>query len=234
MSSTDPLAQAQANPASAEKTYNQILAEDSSTADAQLLRDKETALIKLGELYRNQKNAKALAEVIALSPCLLLYNKVRTLLDLFSAITNSQETKMNALTDEIARAKAEKGVSSKSLETRLVGLQLESQQLQLTLTLIDNLLTELKHLDDKTILTEVYSVLRRVYCGIGNLPKAKVCLSLPLSLFLFLFHPDTLSVCQSGILHAEDKDYTTTYLYFFEAFENLSSQGDDGALGALK
>jgi hypothetical protein len=36
---------------------------------------------------------------------------------------------------------------------------------------------------------------------------------------------------QSSILHAEDKDYTTASL---EAFENLSSQGEDGALGALK
>ncbi|KXN80921.1 putative 26S proteasome regulatory subunit rpn6 [Leucoagaricus sp. SymC.cos] len=129
MSSTDPLAQAQANPASAEKTYNQILAEDSSTADAQLLRDKETALIKLGKLYQNQKNVKELAEVIALS-CSFM-----------SSITKVCQKSYTPLT---------------SLETCLVSLQLESQQLQLTLMLIDNLLTELKHLDDKMILTEVY------------------------------------------------------------------------------
>ena len=42
---------------------------------------------------------------------------------------------------------------------------------------------------------------------------------------------------QSGVLHAEDKDYTTAYSYFFEAFENFCMQGDDQdgkALGALK
>jgi hypothetical protein len=39
---------------------------------------------------------------------------------------------------------------------------------------------------------------------------------------------------QSGVLHAEDKDYTTAYSYFYETFENMSSQDDPAALNALK
>lgn len=54
-STTELLAQAESTPSSAEKIYKQILSDDPTAADAQALRDKETALGKLGELYRDQK-----------------------------------------------------------------------------------------------------------------------------------------------------------------------------------
>ena len=52
--------------------------------------------------------------------------------------------------------------------------QLESKQYQPALALIDTLLTELKRLDDKMILTEVHLLESRVYRGIGNMAKSKV------------------------------------------------------------
>lgn len=39
---------------------------------------------------------------------------------------------------------------------------------------------------------------------------------------------------QSGVLHAEEKDYKTAYSYFFEAFEQLQSLDDPQAKSALK
>eukprot|EP00976_Prorocentrum_cordatum_P079111 1183410-Prorocentrum_minimum.AAC.4 len=39
---------------------------------------------------------------------------------------------------------------------------------------------------------------------------------------------------QSGILHAEEKDYKTGYSYFFEAFEQFSALEDPNAVNALK
>lgn len=52
--------------------------------------------------------------------------------------------------------------------------QLETQQHKPALVLIETLLTELRRLDDKMILTEVHLLESRVYRGIGNLAKAKV------------------------------------------------------------
>lgn len=52
--------------------------------------------------------------------------------------------------------------------------QLEAGQPKPALKLIDTLLTELKRLDDKMILTEVHLLESRVYRGVGNFAKAKV------------------------------------------------------------
>ena len=52
--------------------------------------------------------------------------------------------------------------------------QLDTQQYKPALALIESLLTELKRLDDKLVLTEVHLLESRVYRGVGNLAKAKV------------------------------------------------------------
>jgi 26S proteasome regulatory subunit N6 len=43
------------NPKRREATYKKILEASKSTVDPDELRDQETALVKLGELYRDQK-----------------------------------------------------------------------------------------------------------------------------------------------------------------------------------
>ncbi|GLB39327.1 putative PCI-domain-containing protein [Lyophyllum shimeji] len=245
---------AKTKPARAEALYKQILSETAaSTSDesrdaqaSQALREQETALVKLGELYRDQKNAKGLAEVITSSRGFMSSTAkaktaklIRTLLDFFNSIPNSRQIQIETLTDNIAWAKREKRVFLRhSLETRLVSLQIEAQQYKHALSLIDTLLTELRRLDDKMILTEVHLLESRVYRGVGNFAKAKAALTSARTAANAIYCPPGLQSAldlQSGILHAEDKDYTTAYSYFFEAFENLSSQGDDsGALSALK
>ncbi|KAG2121942.1 proteasome regulatory particle subunit [Suillus clintonianus] len=244
---------ASSNPKRAEELYKQILDTTASTSNGsaantdkeQSLRDQESALIKLAELYRDQKDASGLAQVITLSRSFMSSTAkaktaklIRTLLNYFNSIPNSRQTQIDVLTDNIEWSKREKRIFLKhSLEIRLVSLQLEALQYKLALARIDALLTELKRLDDKMILTEVHLLESRVYRGIGNLSKAKAALTSSRTAANSIYCPPHLQAAldlQSGVLHAEDKDYTTAYSYFYETFENMSSQDDPAALNALK
>ncbi|OSD08278.1 PCI-domain-containing protein [Trametes coccinea BRFM310] len=243
-------ANAATEPKRAEALYWEILASPISEHASQEekeseLRHQEAALVKLGELYRDQSNAQGIADVIKLSRGFVssiakakTAKLIRTLLDCFNSIPDSQKIQMDVLHENIEWAKREKRIFLKhSLETRLVGLQLDTQQYKPALALIDSLLTELKRLDDKLVLTEVHLLESRAYRGIGNLAKAKAALTSARTAANSIYCPPHLQArldLQSGILHAEDKDYTTAYSYFYETFENLSTQDDPSALGALK
>ncbi|KAG1772213.1 hypothetical protein EV702DRAFT_1281457 [Suillus placidus] len=230
---------ASSNPKRAEELYKQILDSTASTSNGsavnaekeQSLRDQESALIKLAELYRDQKDASGLAQAKTAK-------LIRTLLNHFNSIPTSRQAQIDVLTGNIEWSKREKRIFLKhSLEIRLVSLQLEALQYKLALTRINALLTELKRLDDKTILTEVHPLESRVYRGIGNLSKSKAALTSARTAANSIYCPPHLQAAldfQFGVLHAEDKDYTTTYSYFYETFENMSSQDDPAALNALK
>ncbi|EKM54946.1 uncharacterized protein PHACADRAFT_255183 [Phanerochaete carnosa HHB-10118-sp] len=241
---------AKSDPKRAEQIYNDILGKpldkDAAIAEtAATLRHQETALVKLGELYRDQHNAEGVAEVINKSRTFMSSTAkaktaklIRTLLDFFAPIPDSKDIQMRVLRTNIEWAKQEKRIFLKqSLETRLVGLQLEAQQYKAALTLIDTLLIELKRLDDKMVLTEVHLLESRVYRGTGNFPKAKAALTSARTAANSIYCPPYLQAqldLQSGILHAEDKDYVTAYSYFYETFENLTQQDDPKTLLALK
>ncbi|EJD02500.1 PCI-domain-containing protein [Fomitiporia mediterranea MF3/22] len=242
------------NPKLAEDLYRRILetsaqAQVSQTERESSLRMQEEALISLGGLYRDNKNANGLAQVIVLSRSFMSSTAkaktaklIRTLLDFFAPIPNSNATLIDVLQENIEWARNEKRIFLKhSLETRLVGIQLETHKYKEALALIGTLLTELKRLDDKLVLTEVHLLESRVYRATGNMPKSKAALTSARTAANSIYCPPHLQAqldLQSGILHAEDKDYTTAYSYFYETFENLSSQehGEDGgkALTPLK
>ncbi|KAH6903644.1 hypothetical protein BKA70DRAFT_592681 [Coprinopsis sp. MPI-PUGE-AT-0042] len=101
----------------------------------------------------------------------------------------------------------------RSLWLTLTGY-LQTQQYRLSLSLVDTLLTELKRLDDKLIRTEVHLLESRTYRGIGIMPKAKAALTSARTAANSIYGPPLLQSSlglQSGILHAEDKDYATGY-----------------------
>ena len=128
---------------------------------------------------------------------------------------------------------------------------LDSKAYTDALALIATLLKELKKLDDKPALIEVQLLESRVYHALRNLPKSRVRVFVPrlsrLNLQASLTSARTSAnsvYCppmmqgqldmQSGVLHAEEKDYKTAYSYFYETFENYQTLDDSRALAALK
>ncbi|GAA5884129.1 hypothetical protein JCM16303_005929 [Sporobolomyces ruberrimus] len=244
---TTTLQQALATTDSGEKEQllRQILDQPAGPRDEELLKEKESAILELGKIYRDQKDATKLAQVVKDSRPLVEHlakaktaKMIRTLLDYFDAIPDSTVTQIEATKESAEWAKSEKRIFLKqNLETRLVGLYIQNQNYKDALALINSLLRELKRLDDKMILTEVHLLESKVNYSLVNMPKAKAALVSARTAANSIYCPPQLQAqldLQSGVLHAEEKDYKTAYSYFFEAFEGLSSQEDAKSVLALK
>lgn len=250
MTATQTVAQADeaikaGNNQEGERILKSILSNQSSTPDDALLKEQEAALFRLGELYRDTKNADALAETVRSSRTFMssiakakTAKLVRTLIDYFEGIPGSQQTQIQVAKENAEWAKSEKRIFLKqNLETKLIGLYFENKNYREALPLIDTLLRELKKLDDKMILTEVHLLESKVNHAISNLPKAKAALTSARTAANSIYCPPTLQAqldMQAGVLHAEDKDYTTAYSYFFETLEGFALQDDPRAPLALK
>lgn len=95
------------------------------------------------------------------------------------------------------------------------------------LTLINPLLSELKRLDDKLTLVDVQLLESRVYHALGNQPKARAALTSARTSAASVYTPPLLQAgldMQSGVLHAEDGDFTTSHSYFVEALDGYAGQ----------
>lgn len=169
----------------------------------------------------------------------LILIKVRQLLDLLSEIPNTLDIQVAVIKSCIEWAVSERrSFLRQNLETRLVMIYMQKQSYYDALTLINSLLRELKRLDDKVVLVEVQLLESRVYHALGNQPKARAALTSARTSASAVYTPPNLQAgldMQSGMLHAEDKDFNTAFSYFIEALEGYSSLDDsEKATAALQ
>ncbi|KAK3051362.1 26S proteasome regulatory subunit rpn6 [Extremus antarcticus] len=228
--------QSKEQPAKAEETYKDILSKPPGSND-KAVRDFEQALLGLGGLYQDHKRPQDLANLIQQTRDVLTSfaraktaKLVRQLLDLFTTIPNTLEIQISTVKSSIDWAvKQRQGFLRQNLEVRLVGLYMQKQAYYDALTLINNLLKELKRLDDKLVLVEVQLLESRVYHALGNVPKGRAALTSARTSAASVYCPPLLQAgldMQSGQLHAEDSDFNTAFSYFIEAMEGYSSQDD--------
>ncbi|KAI9891983.1 MAG: 26S proteasome regulatory subunit rpn6 [Vezdaea aestivalis] len=224
------------DPTKAIAIYKDLLSKGPGSSDA-ALRDYEVALMGLGEIYRDQKKPEELAELVRTSRSMLssfakakTAKLVRGLLDLFSTIPNTTDLQISVTKSCIEWAVSERrSFLRQNLETRLVSLYMEKPDNYKAIELINRLLKELKRLDDKLVLVEVQLLESRVLHSLGNQSKARSALTSARTSAASVYTPPLLQAgldMQSGILHAEDKDFNTAFSYFIEAMEGYNSQDE--------
>ncbi|KAJ1962700.1 26S proteasome regulatory subunit rpn6 [Dispira parvispora] len=214
-------------------------------AQGTLSTEVEQEILQLGERYRDAHQATELGQLIRDSRDKLnnlskakSTKVIKTLLNHFAKIPNSLNEQIAICKETSEWAKEQKRLFLKqSLESRLVALYLENRMFTDALHLVGPLLKELKRLDDKMMLVEVQLLESKIYHALRNLPKARAALTSARTSANAIYCPPLVQASldmQSGILHAEERDYKTAYSYFYETLEGYSSQDDPLAVAALK
>lgn len=234
--SDDPIdALAIVNPEAAIQALQPIADAQPLAGEEEKIRMKEHAVLKLGRLLAKQGRAADLHKLmLATRPFLDLLSKARggqlfkSLLDLFLEMPSSHEEKIQTCTECIEWTQTEKRTFLRqSLEIRLIQLLLQARSYQPALQQINPMLRELKRLDDKSLLVDVHLMESKAYYALSNYPRARAALVAARTTANGIYCPPRMQAgldLQSGILHAQEKDFKTAYSYFYEAFE-----GYDGA-----
>mmetsp|Transcript_19453 Transcript_19453/g.23274 ORF Transcript_19453/g.23274 Transcript_19453/m.23274 type:complete len:422 (+) Transcript_19453:114-1379(+) len=233
-----------AKPAEAIQGYREVIFAQTST-DAETVKVKEQAIQKLADLLAKQKHAQELCTLLTeLRPLFAQIPKaktakiVRTVIDAVSKIPDTVQLQLALCKEQVQWAREEKrSFLRQRIEVRLGALYLETRDFPAAIALIQNLLVEVKRLDDKLLLVDVHLLESRVHDAVRNLPKSKAALTAARTAANSIYVPPALQCqidMQSGILHAEEKDYKTGFSYFYEGFETLSALSDPQATSALK
>ncbi|CAH8491784.1 unnamed protein product [Schistosoma rodhaini] len=225
--------------------YQSIVRNDVEPDEASI-KAKEQAILELGNLLAEKKDAKGLGDLILVTrPFLKLISKakagrlVRTLVDLFLDLEGGTGREVDLCLECVEWANQEKRIFLRqALEARLMGLYYDNGSYEEALKLGSNLLRELKKLDDKALLVEVQLMESRVYYRLGNLQRARAALTSARTTANGIYCPPRLQAnldLLSGILHAADeRDFKTAFSYFYEAFEGFDSISSKRAVDALK
>lgn len=158
---------------------------------------------------------------------------VRLVIDELGRVPNSTVMQINLCKEYIEWCKAEKrSFLRQRIQARLASLLLANNENQEALNLLKDLQTEIKKLDDKPLLVEIFLLESRGHYALKNLPRSKASLTAARSAANAIYVGPQLQAdidLQGGTLNASDKDFRTAFSYFFEAFEAYSQLADDAA-----
>ncbi|KAG1334257.1 26S proteasome non-ATPase regulatory subunit 11 [Cocos nucifera] len=242
---TDSIAQAleAKDPSESISILYRVLENPASSPEA--LRIKEQAISNLTELLTQEKKAEELRTLLTqLRPFFSLIPKAKTakivrgIIDAVVKIPGTSDLQISLCKEMVEWTRAEKRTFLRQrVEARLAALLMENKEYSEALTLLTGLIKEVRRLDDKLLLVDIDLLESKLHFSLRNLPKAKAALTAARTAANAIYVPPaqqgTIDL-QSGILHAEEKDYKTAYSYFFEAFEAFNALEDPRAVFSLK
>ncbi|GFY88510.1 non-ATPase subunit 9 [Actinidia rufa] len=220
-----------------------ILENPSSSSEA--LRIKEKAISNLSDLLREENRAEELRSLLTqLRPFFAFIPKAKTakivrgIIDAVAKIPGTSDLQISLCREMVQWTRAEKRTFLRQrVEARLAALLMDSKEYSEALTLLSGLIKEVRRLDDKLLLVDIELLESKLHFSLRNLPKAKAALTAARTAANAIYVPPdqqgTIDL-QSGILHAEEKDYKTAYSYFYEAFEAFNALEDPRAIYSLK
>jgi len=230
-------------PQQAVGAYEAIIYSADSSEEA--LKVKEQAIMALGELYAKLNQGDKLGQLLtALRPFFATVPKaktakiVRMLIDQAAKISDSHALQMNLCKEVIEWCVAEKrSFLRQRVQSRLASLLYEAKQYTDALKLLEDLLREVKRLDDKPLLVEINLIESQVHFAVRNLAKSKASLTSARTAANAIYCPPLLQAqidLAAGTLHAEEKDFKTAFSYFYESYENFESIAHKDAVDLFK
>lgn len=246
------LADAKSDPSEAETLYREII--ESSFTDnggegiapeEDVAKVKELAILHLADLLVRTGNASKVSDLLkSLRSFFSSIAKAKTakivrgLLDTVSKANDAAELQFALCHETIQWCRDEKRTFLRQrVEGRLAVLYLNHARFAEALSTVNELLREVKRLDDKAHLLEIQLLESRIHHALRNIPKARAALTSARTTANSIYVPLILQAeidMQAGIVAAEEKDYKTAFSYFYEGFEGFVSLEDSRAVNNLK
>jgi 26S proteasome regulatory subunit N6 len=192
---------------------------------------KEDAILAICSIYQTQGSVSMIRKlVVELRPFFSTIPQaktgkiVRTILENAAEIQDSLKEVAELCKEVIEWADSEKRTMLRMfVQTKLAECLFKLNEFTATLDLLKSLSKEVKKLDDKQLLVAIFLLESRTHHALQHLPKSRASLTVGRATANEIYCPPSLQAdldLQAGILHAEERDYKTSYSYFYEAYEN--------------
>lgn len=228
----DALALSEKNSDAATSQLKQIANSAENNEDA--VKVKEQALHGLAQIFAKHNRSAELRQLfVDMRPFFASLPKARTakiVRSLVSAVSKAQaplNTQAELLQESIQWCISEKRTFLKHrLQCRLATVFLRMEKFKDALAVMTSVVREVKKLDDKLLLVEIFLIESRIHLALQNAPKAKGALTSARSSANSIYCPPKLQAqidMQAGTLCTVEGDYKTGFSYFYEAFEGYNT-----------